>query len=54
MCACGCLLLLIVAAGAVWAILHGLWPVAVLLALASAAAAWFGSKSFRQKKSKPS
>ena len=44
MCGCGCLLLIAVAGGLVYCLLHGLWIVAALLIAAAAAAGWFGRK----------
>jgi len=46
MCACGCLLLLVVAAGIAWCILQGLWVIAVLIAVAVAVLGWFSRKLF--------
>jgi membrane protein implicated in regulation of membrane protease activity len=50
MCACGCLLLLVVAGGIAWAILHGLWFAAVLILAVTLAVGWFGRKTFQRPK----
>jgi hypothetical protein len=48
MCACGCFLLLAVAAGIAWAVIHGLWPVAALILIVSLVLGWFGQKKIRR------
>jgi hypothetical protein len=45
MCACGCFLLVAVAAGVGFLILHGLWWAAALLLIVSAVIGWFGAKA---------
>jgi hypothetical protein len=57
MCACGCLLLLIVAGGIAWAVMHGLLWLGILIFAVTAAVGWFGRNTFTRPKpptSKPS
>jgi threonine/homoserine/homoserine lactone efflux protein len=48
MCACGCFVLAAVIAVVVYAVMHGLWLLAVMAVLGSAFLVWLGRKMFQK------
>jgi uncharacterized membrane protein len=44
MCACGCFLLLVVAAALVYTVMHGLWLLTIAVLVVAALIGWFGKK----------
>jgi hypothetical protein len=48
MCACGCFVLAAVIAALVFAIMHGLWLMAIAVMIAAAALGWLGRKMFQK------
>jgi hypothetical protein len=49
MCACGCFLLVAVAAGLAYCVMHGLWLIAVAVLLLAALIAWLSKKTLSKK-----
>jgi hypothetical protein len=45
MCACGCFLVVAVAAALIYSVMHGLWLAVVALILFGAIVGWFGRKA---------
>jgi membrane protein implicated in regulation of membrane protease activity len=53
MCACGCFLILAIAAALVYSVLHGLWLAAAAVLLFALIVGWFGRKAAAARKSPP-
>jgi hypothetical protein len=51
MCACGCFLLLAIAAALVYCVMHGLWLAAAGVIALTVLIGWFGRKMMRARKS---
>jgi membrane protein implicated in regulation of membrane protease activity len=52
MCACGCFLVVAVIAALVYCLMHGLWLMAIAVALFSALVGWMGKKA-SESRNKP-
>jgi hypothetical protein len=45
MCACGCFLVAVIAAGLVYTVMHGLWLATAGIVVLAALIGWFGKKA---------
>ena len=52
MCACGCFLVVAIAAALIYCVMHGLWFLAAVVLLASAALGWLARKTMQSPKPK--
>ena len=50
MCACGCFLLIAIAAGLAWAIMHQLWWAVLAIVVFCGFVGWFGRKTSMARK----
>ena len=49
MCACGCFLVVAIAAGLVYTVMHGLWLAAIAILVFSVLTGWLGRKAMKPR-----